>query len=62
MTDKPKLTLNNLKTKANPSSTLFKNTEEVSSAEQAPQDQSNKQNSSSTNYTSPNKDLKNNEE
>lgn len=60
MTDKPKLTLNNFKTKANPSSTLFKNTEEVSSAEQAPQDQSNKQNSVSTNYTSPNKDLKNN--
>ena len=60
MTDKPKLTLNNFKTKANPSSTLFKNTEEVSSAEQAPQDQSNKQNSVSTNYTSPNKDVKNN--
>ena len=56
MTDKPKLTLNTSKTKANTRSILSQNTEEVSLTETLSQDRSTPSNSSSTN--SPNKNLK----
>ena len=59
MTDKPKLTLNNPKIKANTNSTPSQNTDGVSLTETLSQDKSNRQNSSSTNSTSPNKDSKN---
>lgn len=56
MTDKPKLTLSNLKIKANNSSIYSQNTEGVSLTEQLSQDKSNRKNSSSKNL--PNKNLK----
>ena len=51
MTDKPKLTLNNPKIKANTNSTPSQNTDGVSLTETLSQDKSNLQNSSSGNLS-----------